>query len=83
MLKVCPAHRLFVYSDPLMNIIHRSGEFLAMCSVPPRTLTDTVTTITGEEKEQFLRFIGRILQWLPEQRATATDLLDDTLMLSL
>jgi serine/threonine-protein kinase SRPK3 len=44
-----------------------------------RALFDTVTTISGEEKEEFLRFASRIimLQWLPERRATAQDLLDD------
>ena len=50
---------------------------MARCSVPHRTLEDTVTTIEGEEKAQFLRFAGRMLQWLLERRATARELLDD------
>ncbi|GBE89340.1 hypothetical protein SCP_1600010, partial [Sparassis crispa] len=59
------------------------GEFLALCSVPYRTLADTVTKIDGEEKEQFLHFVNRMLQWLPERRATAQELLDDPWMRSL
>jgi len=37
----------------------------------------TVFTIEGEEKEQFLRFASRMLEWLLERRATAQELLDD------
>ncbi|KAF8800234.1 kinase-like protein [Phlegmacium glaucopus] len=48
-----------------------SGEFMAPRSIPCRTLFDTVTTIDGEEIEQFLRSTSRMLQWLPESRATA------------
>ena len=43
----------------------------------------TVSTIEGEEKEQFLRFTSRMLEWLPEKRATAQELLDDPWMRSL
>ena len=50
---------------------------------PRRGLSDTVTTIGGEEKEELLRFASRMLQWLPESRATAQELLDDPWMRSL
>jgi serine/threonine-protein kinase SRPK3 len=43
---------------------------------------DTVIRIDGEEKEQFLRFACRMLQWLRERRATAQELLDDPWMRS-
>lgn len=43
----------------------------------------TVSTIEGEEKEQFLRFATRMLEWLPEKRATAQGLLVDPWMRSL
>lgn len=56
---------------------------MALSSIPPRALFDTVTTIDGEEKEQFLCFASRMLQWLPERRATAQELLDDSWMRSL
>ena len=58
---------------------------MAPSIIPPsrRGLSDTVTTIGGEEKEEFLRFASRMLQWLPERRATAQELLDDPWMRSL
>ena len=31
----------------------------------------------GEEKDMFLRFMRRMLKWLPEERAEAEDLVDD------
>ena len=43
----------------------------------------TVSTIEDEEKDQFLRFASRMLEWLPEKRATAQELLDDPWMRSL
>ena len=52
-------------------------------SIRRRALFDTVTTISGEEKEEFLRFASRMLQWLPERRATCQELLDDPWMRSL
>lgn len=49
-------------------------------NVPRRALFETVTTIGGEEKEEFLRFGSRMLQWFPERRATAQELLNDPWM---
>lgn len=37
----------------------------------------TITTLSGEDKRLFLRFVGRMLRWLPEDRATAQELLKD------
>ncbi|KAG6031974.1 hypothetical protein E4U40_006681 [Claviceps sp. LM458 group G5] len=39
-----------------------------------RDLSDTVTEITGDEKERFLDFAVSMLQWLPEHRKTAKEL---------
>ena len=41
------------------------------------TLEDTVTEMDGEEKTKFLKFVTRMLVWLPEDRATAKELLSD------
>ncbi|KAL1844656.1 hypothetical protein VTK73DRAFT_2078 [Phialemonium thermophilum] len=38
-------------------------------------LSDTVTELAGREKEVFLDFARNMLQWLPEDRMTAHDLL--------
>ncbi|KAG8423702.1 hypothetical protein J3458_000574 [Metarhizium acridum] len=38
-------------------------------------LADTVTELAGDEKEEFLDFASAMLQWLPEKRKTAKELL--------
>ncbi|QLI65411.1 Dual specificity protein kinase [Metarhizium brunneum] len=40
-----------------------------------KKLSDMVTELVGEEKEQFLDFAACMLQWLPEKRKTAKELL--------
>lgn len=40
-------------------------------------LDDCVTCMTGEEKELFLKFVRKMLQWLPEERRTAKELRED------
>lgn len=40
-----------------------------------RKLADTVTELTGDEKEAFLELASCMLQWLPEKRSTAKELL--------
>ena len=44
---------------------------------PERTLESFETVLDGEEKRLFLEFIGKMLQWLHENRATVSDLLRD------
>ncbi|KIM74474.1 hypothetical protein PILCRDRAFT_99152 [Piloderma croceum F 1598] len=39
------------------------------------TLVDIVTTLGGKDKRLFLGFVGKMLQWLPENRSTAKELL--------
>lgn len=36
-----------------------------------------LTTLEGNDKDMFIRFIKRMLNWVPEERATARELLDD------
>ncbi|TFY61232.1 hypothetical protein EVJ58_g4639 [Rhodofomes roseus] len=42
-----------------------------------RSLESLETQLEGEEKAEFLRFMRRMLQWEPEKRATAAELLRD------
>ena len=42
-----------------------------------RSFEDSITVMTGEEKAEFFRFVRRMLTWLPEERATAAELLAD------
>jgi hypothetical protein len=40
-------------------------------------LEDTILSLEGEDKLLFLDFVRRMLQWLPEDRTTAKELIDD------
>ena len=37
--------------------------------------------LAGEEKEDFIRFMRSMLKWLPEERKTARQLLEDPWLL--
>lgn len=41
------------------------------------TLEQRETTLEGDEKADFLRFVRRMLQWEPENRSTAKSLAED------
>lgn len=45
--------------------------------VPSTTLEDLETRLRGQEKVAFLGFMRSMLKWLPEERKTAKDLLQD------
>lgn len=45
-------------------------------------LEDFITSMDGEEKVLFLQFVRRMLKWLPEDRASARELLEDPWMQS-
>ncbi|KAH7317822.1 kinase-like domain-containing protein [Rhexocercosporidium sp. MPI-PUGE-AT-0058] len=55
-----------------------NGEFIRKNLIPQHLrIADTVTLFQGEEKQQFLEFVSKMLQWQPENRSTAKDLLED------
>ena len=41
-------------------------------------LSDSVLSIAGEDKAEFLDFVQNMLQWLPEKRKSAKELLEDS-----
>ncbi len=43
----------------------------------PTTLEQREVVLEDEEKAQFLRFVGRMLQWEPEKRSSAKNLAHD------
>ena len=40
-------------------------------------IEDTVTSPDGQQKDQFLSFARKMLQWLPDDRKTAKKLIED------
>ncbi|KAJ5578133.1 protein kinase [Penicillium hispanicum] len=73
---------------PPLNIIQQSalfstyfdaeGNWVSEPPIPKTSLEDFVTTIPpGEEKDQFLQFIRKILTWDPDVRATANEIIPD------
>ncbi|KAL1858132.1 hypothetical protein VTK73DRAFT_7927 [Phialemonium thermophilum] len=62
------------FGGPFFN---SQGEFLHRDLVPVgHDLASTISSLHGDDKELFRDFIGHILQWLPEKRKTAKELLE-------
>lgn len=57
--------------------MHRAGVFKSKDLIPKDfTLENSITTLEGEDKELFLDFARKMLQWLPEDRWSAKQLLE-------
>ncbi|KAK2757686.1 hypothetical protein FQN54_004655 [Arachnomyces sp. PD_36] len=54
-----------------------NGEWKETVPLPNITLESLAEDINGDNKEGFLRFLGKILRWLPEERPCAEELLYD------
>ncbi|RAH43521.1 uncharacterized protein BO95DRAFT_465906 [Aspergillus brunneoviolaceus CBS 621.78] len=46
-------------------------------TVPATSLQEVEENLTGENQQMFLEFMRSMLQWIPEKRKTAQELLDD------
>ncbi|GAB1201152.1 hypothetical protein APSETT444_010539 [Aspergillus pseudonomiae] len=57
------------------------GEWKGLAPVPDRTLEGLAIDVKGEDKEGFLRWLRRALQWNPDDRPTALELLYDEWMM--
>ncbi|KAJ6155144.1 hypothetical protein N7470_005710 [Penicillium chermesinum] len=55
------------------------GPFLTRMDLIPHGLRieDTVEAVQGEQKEEFLNFAKKMLRWLPDDRKTAKQLIED------
>jgi serine/threonine protein kinase len=54
------------------------GTFKSRELVPDEyTLEDSVACLEGKEKKLFIEFARKMLHWLPEDRKTAKELLED------
>ncbi|EZG08045.1 CMGC/SRPK protein kinase [Trichophyton rubrum CBS 735.88] len=59
-----------------------NGEWLGLADIPEgRTLESLETRLETRDKDAFLRFVRKALTWMPEQRATAKELLQDPWLL--
>lgn len=67
----------FSLSEP--NTDSMTGEFKYPDLVPGEnfTLSNLTPMLSGEDKELFIKFAKRMLTWVPEERATAKELLSD------
>jgi serine/threonine protein kinase len=71
--KICRTAREY-YGGPFFN---SEGEFMYRGLIPTDLkLEDSVLSLDGEDKRLFFDFISKMLQWLPEDRKTAKELLD-------
>ncbi|KAE8415530.1 kinase-like domain-containing protein [Aspergillus pseudocaelatus] len=46
-------------------------------SIPSISMEESEENLRGQDKQQFLQFMRSMLQWIPEERKTAKELLDD------
>ncbi|KAI2726238.1 hypothetical protein CBS147332_3125 [Penicillium roqueforti] len=72
-----------IRKSPLISAyFDEQGNWVSEPPIPKTTLEEFVTTIPpGEEKDQFLRFIRKILTWDPEVRADSYELMQDEWMM--
>ena len=77
MKKVCAAIPQQLIQSYLAMLIVVSGNWKGAAPVPEFSLEALEERLKGDEKEDFLRFLRRMLCWLPEERASAKELLFD------
>ena len=53
------------------------GTWKAAAMIPNTSLETSERRLSGDNKAQFLIFVRKMLQWLPEKRYTAKQLLED------
>lgn len=61
----------------LISCLHCVGSFTGDIKVEETSLEDEEENLDGEEKRVFLRFLRGMIQWVPEERKTARELVDD------
>ncbi|KKZ60029.1 hypothetical protein EMCG_05211 [[Emmonsia] crescens] len=68
----------FVRRSPVCQVLwDENGKWKDAVSIPDLTLEKLAADIKGKDKEGFLRFLRRILRWLPEDRPTTEELVYD------
>jgi serine/threonine-protein kinase SRPK3 len=57
--------------------MHRLGNWIAATPVPKQILESRETQLTGEEHTLLVKLARKMLCWLPEERFSAGELLED------
>lgn len=72
-----PSPDLLERSAVAAEIFDDSGMLRGNDGTPNSTLEDEEENLQGDEKAEFLSFLRKMLQWRPEDRASAADLMKD------
>lgn len=67
--------------DPYADLILGAWIAFEDAAVPPVSLESWEVRLSGREKEMFIRFMRSMLKWVPEERRTARQLLEDPWLL--
>lgn len=54
------------------------GQWNGLAEISRTSLEESEENLHGEDKGQFLRFMRKMLKWVPEERSSAKELLQDT-----
>lgn len=68
---VCPN-----LTETVINVSHLA-QWKRFATIPEYALEDAEVYLEGESKEHFMAFMRKMLQWEPERRFSALDLLQD------
>ena len=60
-----------------------AGNWIGSIPIPDQSLETRERWLSGKDHDLFLRFIRRILRWIPEERPTAEDLAHDDFLMQL
>ena len=58
-------------------LILSKGKFTPDLTIPTTSLEYEEENLQGDEKAAFLRFLSKMLRWLPEERESAKELMKD------
>ena len=59
------------------NVINL-GRWKGLADIPQNSLEDSEKYLEGKEKESLIQFVRKMLQWDPEERQSARELLTDS-----
>jgi hypothetical protein len=69
--------RIILFLGLFVLLIEFLGGWIADIPIPKNSFERSEENLKGENKEEFVQFMKVMLQWKPEDRKTAAQLLDD------